>query len=149
MASRTEGDALRLDLARALTLLDRPLSFVEEGAAQAGTHTLDPARALRDIGDVVLARKGEVVAAYFMASAVDDAFQNVTHVVRGEDLFDFTPIQVILLALLELPQPIYHHHGLIRDAAGKRLAKRDDAKAISRFRAEGVTPAELRAMVGL
>jgi glutamyl-Q tRNA(Asp) synthetase len=87
--------------------------------------------------------------AYFLASAFDDADQGITHVIRGEDLFDFTPVQVILQRLFGLPTPVYHHHRLIRDDQGKRLAKRDDARAISKYREDGLTPADIRRMVGL
>ena len=66
-----------------------------------------------------------------------------------EDLFDFTAIQVILLTLLNLSVPTYHHHRLIRDENGKRLAKRDDARAISTYRNDGRTPSDIRRMVGL
>ena len=98
---------------------------------------------------MVLSRKGENIVAYFLASAFDDADQGITHVIRGEDLFEFTPIQVILQRLFGLPTPVYHHHRLIRDEAGKRLAKRDDARALSKYRSEGATPADIRAMIGL
>ncbi|THD83180.1 tRNA glutamyl-Q(34) synthetase GluQRS [Aliigemmobacter aestuarii] len=150
MESRQPGDALRLDLARALThLADADLSFLETGPAHEGCHRIDPDRARREIGDVVLSRKGENFVAYFLASAFDDADQGITHVIRGEDLFDFTPVQVILQHLFGLPTPVYHHHRLIRDEAGRRLAKRDDARAIAKYRAEGATPADIRRMVGL
>ncbi|MGB3247642.1 MAG: tRNA glutamyl-Q(34) synthetase GluQRS [Tabrizicola sp.] len=150
LETRQPGDALRLNLAAALKALavDR-VSFVETGPAHPGLHRIDPERAQRQIGDVVLSRKGEDIVAYFLASAFDDADQGVTHVIRGEDLFDFTPVQVILQHLLGLPTPIYHHHRLIRDDQGKRLAKRDDARAISKYRAEAATPADIRRMVGL
>lgn len=150
MKDRRAGDALRLDLARALA---RPevmaASFTETGPAHAGVHRIDPETALQTIGDVVLSRKGENIVAYFLASAFDDADQGITHVIRGEDLFEFTPIQVILQRLFGLPTPVYHHHRLIRDEAGKRLAKRDDARALSKYRSEGATPADIRAMIGL
>jgi glutamyl-Q tRNA(Asp) synthetase len=178
METRQPGDALRLNLAAALDLLSaadeskpvqhrrlplpsgerdgvrgqqapRSLAFSETGPTHAGTHRIDRDRAMRQIGDVVLSRKGEDIVAYFLASAFDDADQGVTHVIRGEDLFDFTPIQVILQHLFGLPTPIYHHHRLIRDDQGKRLAKRDDARAIRTYRAEGATPADIRRMVGL
>lgn len=150
MASRLPGDALRLDLAAALQALAAVhLGFTETGSTHAGRHRIDPDQAQRQIGDVVLSRKGEDIVAYFLASAFDDADQGVTHVIRGEDLFDFTPVQVILQHLLGLPTPIYHHHRLIRDDQGKRLAKRDDARALSKYRAEGATPADIRRMVGL
>jgi glutamyl-Q tRNA(Asp) synthetase len=86
---------------------------------------------------------------YHLSVVVDDAAQTVTHVVRGADLFEATPIHVLLQALLRLPHPAYHHHRLIRDDAGKRLAKRDDARALAKYRADGATPADIRAMVGL
>ena len=150
MSSRKPGDALRLDLAAALAALAAAdLSFSETGPAHAGLHRIDPDQALARIGDVVLSRKGEDIVAYFLASSFDDADQGVTHVIRGEDLFDFTPVQVILQHLFGLPTPVYHHHRLIRDETGKRLAKRDDARAISKYRAEGSTPADIRRMVGL
>ena len=150
MASRRPGDALRLDLGRALAALDpETLAFTETGPAHAGTHRVDPEAARRTIGDVVLGRKGEDIVAYFLASAFDDADQAISHVIRGEDLFEFTAVQVILQHLLGLPTPVYHHHRLVRDAAGRRLAKRDDARAIRRYRDEGATPAEIRRMVGL
>jgi glutamyl-Q tRNA(Asp) synthetase len=150
MENRKPGDALRLNLAAALESLGAAdLSLTETGPAHCGNHRIDLERALRQIGDVVLSRKGEDIVAYFLASSFDDADQGVTHVIRGEDLFDFTPVQVILQHLFGLPTPIYHHHRLIRDEKGKRLAKRDDARAVSKYRAEGATPADIRRMVAL
>jgi len=148
MASRAPGDALRLDMGRAAALTG-PVRFTETGAARAGEHEIAPEVLVATAGDIVLARKGSGSVSYFMASALDDDFQSITEVVRGIDLFDFTAVQVLLLTLLDLRVPAYHHHRLIRDEAGRRLAKRDDARAISRYRAEGVTPDEIREMVGL
>ena len=148
--SRRPGDALRLNLAAALARLPASdLAFPETGPGHAGFRRIDPVAALAQIGDVVLSRKGEDIVAYFLAAVLDDADQGVTHVIRGDDLFDFTPVQVILQRLFGLPTPTYHHHRLIRDDQGKRLAKRDDARALSKFRAEGATPADIRRMVGL
>lgn len=149
MASRQPGDALRLDLAAALALIHADTGFTETGPTHAGHHRIAPDTALTRIGDVVLSRKDVNIVAYFLASALDDADQGITHVIRGEDLFDFTPIQVILQHLLDLPTPTYHHHRLIRDTHGKRLAKRDDARALAKYRAEGATPQDIRRMVGL
>ena len=150
MESRLPGDALRLDLAAALeALAGEDLGFTETGPAHEGRHRVEPDTAMRDIGDVVLSRKCEDIVAYFLASAFDDADQHISHVIRGEDLFAFTPVQVILQHLLDLPTPVYHHHRLIRDEAGKRLAKRDDARALAKFRAEGASPQDIRRMVGL
>lgn len=150
MSTRLPDDALRLHLDRALIRLEGNLPhFTETGSAHPGSHMLDPDHALAQIGDVVLFRKSDGIVAYFLASALDDHAQNITHVVRGEDLFAFTPIQVLLLHLLGHPIPVYHHHGLIRDAAGKRLAKRDDARAISKYRKDGLSPQDIRKAVGL
>lgn len=150
MASRRTGDAIRLDLARALARLGsaRP-GFTETGAAHAGDHRIDPARLIADPGDIVLARKDIGAGAYHLAVVVDDAHQAISEVVRGADLFAATFLHRLLQELLELPTPSYHHHRLVRDETGKRLAKRDDARAIRRYRAAGATPADIRRMVGL
>jgi glutamyl-Q tRNA(Asp) synthetase len=131
--------ALRLDVARALERTG-PLSWHDAGA---GTIRAAPAL----LGDVVLARK-EVATSYHLAVTVDDALQGVTLVTRGEDLFAATHIHRLLQALLGLPVPAYHHHPLLRNAAGERLAKRDGALALRTLRAAGKTPAEVRAMAG-
>jgi glutamyl-Q tRNA(Asp) synthetase len=102
----------------------------------------------RDVGDFVIGRKDSGTS-YHLSVVIDDAAQGVTDVVRGADLAAATQIHAALQLLLGLPTPRYHHHDLIRDAAGKRLAKRDDAKAIATFRAEGASPADIRRMVGL
>ncbi len=148
-----EGAAWRLDLGRAIDRLDgadavAALAWTETGPEAAGTHRLDPARLAREIGDVVLARK-DAAAAYHLAVVVDDAAQGITHVVRGADLLAVTPLHRLLIALLGLPVPVWHHHRLIRDADGRRLAKRDDARALASLRAAGASPADIRRLVGL
>lgn len=162
---RPKNVTLRLDMKLAVSISDlfqhrvesknvdwkHYASFVEEGcgpAGQTGLVEFTPEDMITGIGDVVLSRK-DSGAAYHLAVAVDDAAQDVTHVVRGQDLFEATKIHVLLQNLLALPTPIYHHHRLIRDENGKRLAKRDDARAISTYRAEGKTPRDIRRMVGL
>lgn len=95
-----------------------------------------------DYGDVVLARK-EFPASYHLAVVVDDAEQSVTHVTRGEDLFDATHIHRVLQGVLALPVPLYCHHALLRDNTGKRLAKRDGARSLASLRAAGFTPADV------
>ncbi len=99
-------------------------------------------------GDIVLARK-DVGVAYHLASVIDDAMQGVTQVIRGEDLKEAVHVQRLLQALLGLPTPLYRHHRLILDAHGKRFAKRDRDGQLAELRARGVTPAEVRVMVGL
>ena len=137
-----EDVPLRLDMARALDALSTPLIYWEKDEA------ITPRAMTGTVGDVVLARR-DTGAAYHLAVVIDDADQAVTHVIRGADLQDATQIHVLLQRLLGLPSPIYHHHRLIRDETGKRLAKRDDARAIATYRAGGASPQQLRAMVGL
>lgn len=136
---------LRLDMAMALDRVGSH-AFEEIGAIEAGVHPLDPDLLRRGAGDVVLARK-HLGASYHLSVVLDDAYQSVTHVVRGVDLFDATAIHVLLQLLLSLKTPIYHHHRLIRDETGRRLAKREDARAIRRYREGGTTAADIRTMV--
>ena len=98
-------------------------------------------------GDVVLARK-ETPASYHLAVTLDDAASGVTLVTRGEDLFEATDIHRLLQALLDLPVPEYHHHRLLADEEGRRLAKREGARSIQSLRAEGLSPVEVRRRAG-
>lgn len=142
MADGGPQDAIRLDAARALALIG-PLEFEEVGPLRPGLHRMEAPQFLRGIGDVILSRRG-MGTSYHLAVVVDDAAQAITLVTRGVDLFEATWIHLLLQRLLDLPQPAYHHHRLIRDTAGKRLAKRDDARALAALRAEGWTPADVR-----
>lgn len=126
--------AWRLDVAKAAALAG-PLVWRD---STAGEVVAAPAL----LGDVVLARK-DIATSYHLAVTVDDADQGVTDVVRGRDLFAATHIHRLLQALLGLPSPNYHHHPLIVDADGVRLAKRHGALAIAELRAAGVAPDEI------
>ncbi len=95
-------------------------------------------------GDVVLGRK-DIGVAYHLAVVVDDARQGITDVVRGHDLFDATHTQVLLQALLGLPTPRYHHHALLLDAEGRRLAKRKGSKALRDYHQAGATAEDIKA----
>lgn len=106
------------------------------------------AERVKTAGDIIISRR-DMGTSYHLSVVIDDAAQGVTDVVRGKDLEDATPIHIMLQKLLGLPTPIYHHHKLIRDENGKRLAKRDDARALSKYRAEGATPNDIRRLVGL
>jgi glutamyl-Q tRNA(Asp) synthetase len=99
-------------------------------------------------GDVVLARK-EAPTSYHLAVVIDDALQGVTDVVRGQDLFWATAIHRLLQALLGLPEPVYRHHRLIVDAAGRKLSKSTSATSLRELRAGGATAVDIRRMVGL
>lgn len=145
--SAGEPYVVRLDNRRALSLVTGPLTFTEEGHGPQGeTGVITAESGLH--GDVVLARK-DMPASYHLAVVVDDALQGVTHVTRGEDLFPVTSLHRLLQALLDLPTPRYHHHRLILDASGRRLAKRDHAATLRSLRESGVTPAEVRRTLGL
>lgn len=155
---RPKDRHLRLDIRAALGYLDHRvdapdhgswgLAFLETGPSHAGDVFTSGNDYETRVGDVVLARR-DMETSYHLSVVIDDAAQGITNVTRGDDLFAATAIHVLLQRLLGLSTPIYHHHRLIRDAAGKRLAKRDDARAISKYRDEGASPADIRAMVGL
>ena len=148
--------ALRLDMGRAIDALGGPaavaaLTVEEVGASpdgQTGPLPLDPQRLRDGTGDVALGRK-DIGTSYHLAVVMDDACQAITCVTRGEDLFAATPLHRLLQALLGLPAPRWRHHRLIRDATGRRLAKRDDARSLASLRAAGATPADIRQIIGL
>lgn len=97
------------------------------------------------LGDVVLARK-DIGVAYHLAVVVDDAFQEITHVTRGEDLLPSTHVHRLLQSLLGLPEPVYFHHELMLDENGKRLAKRSQSQSIAALREAGKSAADILAM---
>lgn len=79
-----------------------------------------------EVGDFVLQR-ADGLWAYQLAVVVDDAEQGISHVVRGEDLCDNTPRQIVLQKALGLPQPQYLHTPLVRNAQGEKLSKQSGA----------------------
>jgi glutamyl-Q tRNA(Asp) synthetase len=95
-----------------------------------------------------LARK-ETPTSYHLSVVVDDAMQGVTHVVRGEDLFAATSVHRLLQELLDLPLPVYHHHRLILDGEGRKLAKSTGSTGLRELRGRGVTPHDVRRIIGL
>lgn len=136
---------LRLNSARACAQLDWPLSYVEEGGDEAKTISFSAKDMIETVGDIVLARR-DMGTSYHLSVVIDDAAQQISHVARGRDLSEATPIHVALQHLLALTTPVYHHHRLIRDNTGKRLAKRDDARAIKLFRDEGYSKGDILSM---
>jgi glutamyl-Q tRNA(Asp) synthetase len=133
-----ERYALRLDMRRALAAVQEVLTFQEEGE---GTIVCRP----EQFGDVVLARK-DAPASYHLCVTHDDAVQGVTLVTRGVDLKPATHLHRLLQALMRWPAPIYAHHPLLTDPAGRRLAKRDRAATLRELRAQGRSPADVRAL---
>ena len=122
------GAAWRLDMARAVALAG-PLEWVDQ---RAGPQHGDPGA----FGDIVLLRK-EAPASYHLAATLDDAWQQVTLVTRGFDLFQSTRVHRLLQALLGLPVPVWHHHDLLVEADGRKLAKRRGSPALRDLRLAG------------
>lgn len=134
-----DAHAVRLDVTRAIDAAGSRLYWhdEEEGEIKAAPETL---------GDVVLARK-DIPTGYHLAVTVDDALQGITLVTRGRDLFHATHIHRLLQELLGLPVPRYHHHRLIEDEAGNRLAKSAGSSALRALREAGESPANIREML--
>ncbi len=141
-----EPYALRLDMHAAIQRTGA-LTWVETGADPKQDHETLMAQPER-WGDVVLARK-DTPTSYHLSVVVDDALQGVTHVVRGQDLYQATSVHRVLQTLLGLPAPLYHHHRLILDAEGHKLSKSTQATALRELREQGRKPADIRRMVGL
>ena len=141
-----EPYALRLDMAAAIARVGPP-TWTETGSDTAAEPDI-VAAAPHEWGDVILARK-ETPTSYHLAVVVDDARQGVTHVVRGRDLLRATAVHRLIQALLGLPAPAYHHHRLVLDATGRKLSKSTLATGLRELRAQGMTPADIRRMVGL
>lgn len=83
----------------------------------------------REVGDFIV-KRADGIFAYQLAVVVDDAFQGITHIVRGEDLADNTPRQIHLQRLMGLPQPVYLHTPLVMGADGHKLSKQNGAIAL-------------------
>jgi glutamyl-Q tRNA(Asp) synthetase len=149
-AQRIEGGepyALRLDMSAALdAAAGFTIAWTETGAGPGGETGLVAAHPA-EWGDVVLGRK-DTPTSYHLSVVVDDALQGITHVVRGRDLFAATGLHRLLQILLELPEPIYHHHRLILDAEGRKLSKSTCATGLRELRAGGAAPADILAMIG-
>jgi glutamyl-Q tRNA(Asp) synthetase len=145
-----EPFALRIDMGAAVSVVaarlgGAPLVFTE--LDEDGRPQEIAARPQR-WGDAVIVRK-DVPASYHLAVVVDDAWQGVTHVTRGRDLYAATDLHRLLQLLLDLPAPIYQHHRLVTDAHGRKLAKSARDTSLRSLRESGATPADIRRMVGL
>ena len=141
-----ESYALRLDMDAAIARAGS-LQWIESGNGPNG-ESGSIAAAPESWGDVVLARR-QTPTSYHISVVVDDAAQGVTHVVRGQDLFWATSLHRLLQALLGLPGPVYHHHRLLLDRVGRKLSKSTRATGLRELRAQGLTPGDVRRMIGL
>ena len=138
--------AIRLNLKQALKSLgERPLTFTEMGRGE-----IDAKAALRAIiqtgqADPIIARK-DIGVSYNIAVTHDDMLQGITHIVRGMDLYDETPLHSLIQRLMDWPTPIYHHHDLLRREDGEKLSKRGLDTSLSSLRENGLTAAQVLAM---
>ncbi|MGI9381686.1 MAG: glutamate--tRNA ligase family protein, partial [Methyloligellaceae bacterium] len=145
-----EAHALRIDIERALAQAretaggDIMFTELTAGGRTETPRTADPSR----WGDTVIVRK-DAPTSYHLSVVVDDALQGITHVTRGLDLFAATDVHRLLQILLDLPEPLYHHHGLITDADGRKLSKSHEDRSLRSLRGGGATPDDIRRMVGL
>jgi glutamyl-Q tRNA(Asp) synthetase len=141
-----EPHAWRLNMEGALDRLGQTKLTWQEGGAgpngETGTIAADPSL----WGDAVLIRK-DTPASYHLSCVGDDAVQNISHIVRGQDLFHATALHRLLHALLGLPEPRYHHHRLILDATGEKLSKSTGATGLQELRATGRRADEIKALL--
>ena len=126
--------AWRLDVAAAQKLTGE-LEWID---TEAGEQIARPGL----LGDAVLLRKDNP-ASYHLAATLDDAADGITLVTRGQDLFGATHIHRLLQALLDLPVPQWHHHQLVLDETGHKLAKRRGSKSLADLREEGADGAKI------
>lgn len=132
---------LRTDAAEALTGPLTILSFDLEG--DLSERQVRP----QDWGDAVIVRK-DTPTSYHLAVTVDDAFQGITHVTRGMDLYRATDLHRLLQALLDLPAPFYCHHRLVVDEEEIKLAKSRGSMSLADLRAAGWSAEEVRHRLG-
>jgi glutamyl-Q tRNA(Asp) synthetase len=144
--SRGDPHVLRLATAEASRRVG-PLMFDELGSGPSGEQGRVAVNPMV-LGDIVLARR-DAPAAYHLAVVIDDSYQGVSLVTRGNDLFIATHVQRLLQALLGLPAPLYAHHRLIRDAGGVKLSKRRGSKALQDLRREGWQVVDVRRALSL
>ena len=135
--------SVRLHIHKAIKRINKQLVWHETGSGNFESITAMPSL----WGDVVVARK-DTPTSYHIACTLDDALQGITHIVRGQDLFHATAIHRLLQTLLDLPEPTYHHHRLIRDKSGRKLSKSEKDTSIRSLREVGVTQSEIRKRLG-
>ncbi|MEO0328688.1 MAG: tRNA glutamyl-Q(34) synthetase GluQRS [Pseudomonadota bacterium] len=138
---------IRLDVETAMLLSGTELNWQESGAGPRGETGETPADP-KQWGDVILARK-DTPTSYHLACVVDDELQGITHIVRGQDLFYATAIHRLLQYVLDLPEPIYHHHALVLDTGGQKLSKSRHDTSLRQLRESGISVKELKDLIKL
>lgn len=148
----TEDFAWRLDNSAARNWLDdnevRQPDWQEMNLADDQFNYRSEPCDLSQWGDVVLARKN-IPARYHLACVIDDGLQQITHVVRGKDIYHATAIHRALQEILNIAAPIYCHHILILDEEGRKLSKRDKDTSIRALRESGMSVDEVHEKIGL
>ena len=141
--------AIRINLKKALSIIGTaPLTFTETGLGE--TRIINATKPLTewttsDRPDPIIARK-DIGVSYHIAVTHDDNLQGITHIVRGMDLFDETPLHVLIQHLMDWPTPIYHHHALMTRDDGEKLSKRGLDTSLNSLRENGLTAAQVLAM---
>ena len=120
---------------------DGPLYFVDQIA---GPQSFDVSA---EVGDFLISSRTNIPS-YQLAVVVDDAYQGVTEVFRGDDLLSSTPRQILLQRALGLAEPAWYHIPLVLDTQGRRLAKRADDLSLEALRESGVDARAVLAWVG-
>lgn len=144
--------AWRLDMQKARGAIDKLLTWRETGARpQGGTDNPESMAGTVEArpeawGDIILSRP-DAPSSYHLSVTVDDALQGVTHVVRGQDLYHATAVHRLLQTLLDLPEPVYHHHRLILGPDGRKLSKSHRDTGLAALRERGLLAADVRALV--
>ena len=145
MSEKNKTDNIRLNVNKAMcyikNLNNNNLTFTDNFYKNIKHQINENSPYLQD--DIIIARK-DIGTSYHLSVVVDDAYQDITHVVRGDDLLHSTPIQRLLQAILGLPEPMYHHHKLIKDNNDNKLAKRLLSKPLRSYINEGLTITELK-----
>ena len=139
--------AWRLDVEAAMKTTPAGLSwaeFADETMAATQAVEANP----RVWGDVIVARR-DIPTSYHLAVVLDDALQGVSHVVRGQDLYSATSVHRLLQELVGLPQPHYFHHRLILGPDGRKLSKSLKDTGLAALRQAGMSPQDVRGLVGL
>jgi len=129
-----EPFAWRLNIDKSLALVGEDINW-RDGSGYVHVANIDH--------DIIIGRK-DIDFSYHLAVVVDDALQNISHIIRGQDMEDSTGIHRLLQKLLGLPEPVYLHHPLLCDQGGKRLAKRNGATTLKGLRQMGVDAFKLR-----
>ena len=138
--------AWRLDVEAAMARAPGTLSWTEfTDETMAATRTVE-ARP-REWGDVIVARR-DIPTSYHLAVVVDDALQGVSHIVRGQDLYSATGVQRLLQELLGLSPPSYFHHRLVLGPDGRKLSKSLKDTGLAALREAGMSPRDVRRLVG-